>query len=239
MPTKVDAQTLAASLNRLQEQPEGHTLRGSLERVVDACVQLFSVTGSGLMVADAQSVLRYAVASDGPGRELEDIQLEAGQGPCVLAFVVDELVDSYDAGTDERWPAVADRIGSLGIHGLLGVPVHLSGIPVGSLDVYQDHPYHWDESEQRALARYGEVVEVMMETAVAADRAGELAEQLNYALDYRVPIERGVGYLMARDGVDHAEAFNRLRRAARSSRRKIGEVAEQLLQTGRLPEEAT
>ena len=77
----------------------------------------------------------------------------------------------------------------------------------------------------------------MMETAVAADRAGELAEQLNYALDYRVPIERGVGYLMARDNVDHAEAFSRLRRAARNSRRKIGDVAEQLLQTGQLPEE--
>jgi AmiR/NasT family two-component response regulator len=52
-----------------------------------------------------------------------------------------------------------------------------------------------------------------------------------------VPIERGVGYLMARDGIDHAEAFNRLRRTARSSRRKIGDVAEQLLQTGLLPGE--
>jgi len=237
MPAKVDAQALAASLNRLQEQPEEHTLRGSLQQVVDACVQLFTVTGSGLMMADAQSVLRYAVASDGPGRELEDVQLELGEGPCVLAFVTDELVESYDASADDRWPAVAERIRPLAIHGMLGIPVHLSGIPIGSLDVYRDHPYRWDESEQRALARYGEVVEVMMETAVAADRAGELAEQLNYALDYRVPIERGIGYLMARDGVDHAEAFNRLRRAARSSRRKIGEVAEQLLQTGRLPEE--
>lgn len=238
MPANVDAQTLAASLRRLQDQPEGHCLRGSLQQVVDACVQLFSVTGSGLMVADTQSVLRYAVASDGPGQELENVQLEAGEGPCVLAFVADELVETYDAASDERWPAVTERIGSLGIHGLLGVPVHLSGIPIGSLDVYQDQPYRWDESELRALSRYGEVVEVMVETAVAADRAGELAEQLRYALDYRVPIERGVGYLMARDGVDHAEAFNRLRRAARSSRRKIGEVAEQLLQTGQLPEES-
>ena len=36
--------------------------------------------------------------------------------------------------------------------------------------------------------------------AVAAQNAGELAAQLQYALDYRVIIERGVGYLMARDG---------------------------------------
>jgi hypothetical protein len=33
------------------------------------------------------------------------------------------------------------------------------------------------------------------------------------------------------------EAFDRLRTSARSSRRKIGEVAEALLRTGRLPGE--
>jgi len=237
VPTHVDAAALAASLRRLNEHPQAHTLRASLQLVIDACVQLFSVTGSGLMVADAQGVLRYTVATDGPSKQLEDIQLEVGEGPCVLSFVRDELVATDDAGRDPRWPLVADRIGELGVRGMLGVPVRLAGIPVGSLDVYLNEPHAWDESEQRALARYGAVVEAMLETAVTADRAGELAEQLNYALDYRVPIERGVGYLMARDGIDHAEAFNRLRRAARSDRRKIGEVAEQLLRTGRLPQE--
>jgi GAF domain-containing protein len=237
VPTNVDATALAASLRRLQEQPEGHTLQGSLRQVVDACVQLFSVTGSGLMVADAQGVLRYAVATDGPGQRLEDVQLEAGEGPCVRAFVIDDLVETEDAAEDSRWPGVAPRIGELEVHGMLGIPVHLSGIPVGSLDIYLNRPHRWDESEKRALTRYAGVAEALIETAVAADRAGELAEQLNYALDYRVPIERGVGFLMARDGIDHAEAFSRLRRAARGSRRKIGDVAEQLLQTRRLPGE--
>ena len=237
MTTNVDASALAASLRRLQDQPEGHTLPAALRQVVDACQHLFSVTGSGLMVADAQSVLRYAVATDGPGQQLEDVQLQTGEGPCMRAFVFDELVETEDASTDPRWPGVTDLIRSLGVHGMLGIPVHLSGIPVGSLDVYLDVPHRWDESEKRALTRYARVVEAMMETALAADRAGELAEQLNYALDYRVPIERGVGYLMARDNVDHAEAFSLLRSAARNSRRKIGDVAEDLLRTGRLPEE--
>ena len=51
-------------------------------------------------------------------------------------------------------------------------------------------------------------------SAVAAHNAGELAAQLQYALDYRVIIERGVGHLMARDQVDAMTAFDRLRRAA-------------------------
>jgi AmiR/NasT family two-component response regulator len=40
---------------------------------------------------------------------------------------------------------------------------------------------------------------------------------------------------MARDSVDPVTAFNRLRRAARGSQRKIGDVATELLTTGRLP----
>ena len=80
MTTHVDAAALAASLRRLQDRPAGHGLQNSLQQVVDACVQLFSVTGSGLMVADAEGALRYAVATDGPSRELEKIQFEAGEG---------------------------------------------------------------------------------------------------------------------------------------------------------------
>jgi AmiR/NasT family two-component response regulator len=42
---------------------------------------------------------------------------------------------------------------------------------------------------------------------------------------------------MARDGLDQTAAFDRLRRAARSSRRRIGHVADELLRSGRLPGE--
>ena len=72
-----------------------------------------------------------------------------------------------------------------------------------------------------------------------AEQAGELAEQLTYALDNRIPIERATGYLMARDHLDHAAAaFQRLRRAAQADGRLIGEVATDLLRTGRLPDDA-
>jgi hypothetical protein len=76
-------------------------------------------------------------------------------------------------------------------------------------------------------------------TAVAAHNTGELALQLQYALDYRVIIERGVGYLMARDQVDSMIAFDRLRRAARDTQSKIGDAAQRLVSTGRLPTETS
>jgi len=232
----MDANALPDSLRALGQQ-QGGPLRRSLENVVQACVDVFGVSGSGLMLADEHSVLRYAVATDGPWRELERVQLDIGEGPCIEAFVRDELVVTEDLATDERWPGVARHVGPLGVHGMLGVPVHLGGVPVGSLDVYVDRPHQWELAEQRALVGYAEVTAALTEAALAAHQAGELAAQLTYALDHRVPIERGIGYLMARDGADHAAAFDRLRRASRNSRRRIGEVAEELLRTGRLPDD--
>jgi GAF domain-containing protein len=233
----MDEKELGASLRHFGGSPTRIPLQESIQQVVDACVNVFAVTGSGLMIADHQSPLRYAAASDGPRRHLEVIQLEVGNGPCIEAFIRDELVLSEDLASDPRWPEVAARVAPLGVRGMLGIPVHLSGLPVGSLDVYVDQPHLWSRAEQRALGSYADVIGSLTEAALTAHQAGELADQLNYALEHRVPIERGIGYLMARDGLEHSDAFNRLRRAARNSRRRIGDVADELLRTSRLPDE--
>ena len=233
----VDGQDLSASLRSLAARREGvdSGVVSALHDVTVACVDLFHVTGSGIMIADEQNITRYVAASDGPGRFLEEAESRTGQGVCTQAFVDNRVADSRDVCADTRWPELAHLLAGRGVHAVLGVPVRLGAIPVGTLDLYRDHPHDWDESERRALVRYADVVGTTLTAALRAHAAGELAEQLQYALDYRVIIERAVGYLMAREGVDSTIAFNRLRRVARSSRTKIGDVAEQLLSAGRLP----
>jgi GAF domain-containing protein len=237
MTARVDAQALAASLRRLQER-DAAVLQPSLRRIVDACAQLFGLDGSGVMLADEQGALRFVVTTDAAGRRaLEDAQRDTGQGPCVDTFVGDEPTSCESMGADARYPALAARLSGQTVDAVLSVPLRLSHTVVGTLTVYTAGPRRWSRAERDALTRYGEIAEAVLAAAVSADQAGELAAQLNYALDYRAPIERGVGYLMARDGLDQAAAFHRLRTAARSNRRRIGEVAEELLRSGRLPGE--
>jgi hypothetical protein len=235
---RIDAGALAASVRRLEAQAGGAVLADALQRVVDACVQVFPVDGSGIMLADEQGALRYAAASDGPGRLLEESQIAVAEGPCVDTYVEDARVSTADLVRDDRWPALGPLMEGRGVGAVLGVPVHLSGLCVGSLDVYRTATRDWDPSEAEALHRYGHVVEAMMSAAVGAEQAGELAAQLTYALDHRLPVERGIGYLMARDGLTQPQAFHKLRGAARASRRKIGDVAGHLLETGSLPGES-
>jgi GAF domain-containing protein len=229
----IDPAILAGSLRRMGRAAD-HDIGAAIDEAVHACVDLFRVHGSGLMIADEQNTLHYIASSDGPSHVLEQVQSETGAGPCVDAFVHNRTIATDDLAADDRWPAITTTLTGHGIASVLGCPLRLGGVPVGTLDVYRDEPYHWDESEHAALARYSDVVESTLTAAMAAQRAGELAGQLQYALDYRVVIERGVGYLMAQRGLDAGTAFNLLRRAARDQRRKIGDVAQSLLDTGRL-----
>ena len=234
----IDAAALAESLRRLTLSREDNgSVVSALEAVLDACVDLFDVRGAGLLVADEQDMLRYVAATEGPGRLLEQTEAAAGEGPCTQAFVEARVVTTRDVTDDaeRRWPTLARAMAAQPVRAVLGTPVRVGGVPVGTLDVHRDHAHDWDDSEVAALARYAEVIATTLMAAVQAHTAGELARQLQYALDYRVVIERAVGYLMAKDSTDPVAAFNALRTAARSRRTKIGLVAEQVLETGALP----
>jgi GAF domain-containing protein len=233
----IDDAALAESLRRLTHSREDNgSVVSALEAVLQACVDLFDVGGAGLLVADEQDMLRYVAATSGPGRLLEKTEAEAGQGPCTEAFVKAQVVTTHDVTAEaERWPVLARAMADQPVRAVLGTPVRLGGVPVGTLDVYQEHAHEWDDSEVAALARYAEVISTTLTAALQAHTAGELARQLQYALDYRVVIERAVGFLMAKQSADPVAAFNALRQAARSRRTKIGLVAEHVLDNGSLP----
>lgn len=236
MTARIDAQALAASLRRLQERDTA-LLQPLLQRLVDACGELFDVDGSGVMLTDDRGALWFVVTTDGPGRELEYAQRDVGEGPCQDAFLTDEATDCPSLRADPRYPRLAERLAGHPVDAVLSVPLRLSETVVGTLNVHAAEARRWTPAESTALLRYAEIAEAVLAAAANADHAGELAAQLHYALDYRAPIERGVGYLMARDGLGQTAAFDRLRRAARSSRRRIGHVADELLRSGRLPGE--
>jgi GAF domain-containing protein len=227
--TPVDSEALAARLSVLGHADDGALLQPSLRSIAVACDDLFNVDGTGIMLADESGELRYVVATDDVGRRLEHAQLQTSQGPCIDAYVRREPVTVRDLGDDDRWHRLGEALAGSGIRAVLGVPIHLDGAPVGTLNVYRTTPVAWREDAAAALTRFADVAEQLMRAAVAAERAGELAAQLTYALEHRAPIERAVGYLMARRGLAQVDAFELLRSAARSSRRRIGEVAADVL----------
>jgi GAF domain-containing protein len=226
----IDAQKLDKTLAALRgSELDSAGVGVALQQVIDAAHSLFGVSGTGLMFIDEGQALHYVAASDDGSRVLEEMQEEHGVGPCVDALVNDVVVQTNDIAQEPRYAAIAPTVTAHGVRAVLGVPVRIGGSAVGSLDAYSDEPHAWDESEVDALTAFATLIETIVSNALLSQRQNNVIEQLEFALQNRVTIERAVGVVMARDGTGPVEAFNTLRTSARSQRRKVTDVAAEVL----------
>jgi GAF domain-containing protein len=226
---QIDPAALAASIGELHDLDLDRGLTTTLQQVVMAARTLFGADGAGLMLAEANGELRWASATDQRSQLVEEDQERLGKGPCRSAFSQRMAVAVRNAATEPDPDGSRPVLGSSGFQAALSVPVELHGGPIGSLDLYSAQPRDWDDSEISALQAYAGIVANLLGSAAAAHLKGRLADQLKAALAHGALIEQAKGTLMEREHLDAATAFERLRSAARSSNRKVADVARDLL----------
>jgi AmiR/NasT family two-component response regulator len=73
------------------------------------------------------------------------------------------------------------------------------------------------------------VIASLLRSAVRAHVSGKAATQLQRALDQRSLIEQAKGVIMERRGLDQQAAFDLLRAQARSTRRRLHDVASEVV----------
>lgn len=232
----IEPDALAKSVARLEGvDPVDSGLDAALELAVTETDDVFDVDGAGLMLVGEDGALRYIAASDEPGRMLETLQEQFGEGPCVDAFLDDAPVLAGDMAADPRWPSAGPLAAGHGVHAVLGVPIDLRQGPVGTLNVYAAQPHRWDNPDVAAIQAYTRVIASLLRAAVHAHLRGQAATQLQHALDHRSLIEQAKGVIMQRRGIDQQAAFDLLRAKARSTRRRLDEVARQTVHSVHLP----
>lgn len=232
----VEEDALQRAMGRLaQRNLAGLDLRAAFAVVVEAMPGLFGADGAGILLVDDTHVLRYVASTDPGAQLLEAVQESTGRGPCVESLVEDRSVAVVDTLEDERWPDLAPLLASNGVRAVLGVPIHIGGVAVGSLNVYCAQPMNWDQSDLTALTTIETLVERFLTGAVFSERQEALIAQLQRALEARVVVERAVGVLMAVEETNAADAFERIRRSARSARRSVREVANDVIEWRKLP----
>jgi GAF domain-containing protein len=221
---------LAAALEALRRPAsEGAAPARLLHEALRAARELLTADGAGVLLVDAGGALRSAGARDQRGRRLEKAQERAGEGPCVDAFVTGATTLTRDIASDPRWPELRPLMADAGIGSVVGVPLRLDGTAVGSLDLYTVAARDWTGREVARAEAFAGVLGTGLAAAAELHHRGELVDQLETALRTHVVIERAIGLVMAREGCDAAAAFGRLRATARARRRRVVEVARELL----------
>jgi hypothetical protein len=231
---RIEPAALAKAIGALDEVDLNQGLGPSVLQLLAMTKNLLDADGVGLMLVDAEGMLRWAAASDQQAEQLEQAQEELAQGPCTDAFWQRAPVPVRDV-TGEGAREIAVVLLDASFRAALSVPVELAGGPIGTLDAYVRGQRAWSESEVSALQACAGVVANLLGHAVAAYTQGRLARQLQAALEHRVVIEQAKGALMAREVVDAATAFERLRSVARSGQRTVADVAREVLTGVPLP----
>jgi GAF domain-containing protein len=199
-----------------------------LHELTSDCVALLGADAAGLLLSDQRGNLRVASASSEKANLVELFQIQADQGPCRDSFHSGAPVnvpDLDDATATGRWPEFSRHARTGGYRAVHAVPMRLREHIIGALNLFSIEPGEMSASQLRVGQALADVATI----AVLQDRSqhdqARLAEQLQYALNSRIIIEQAKGVLAERAGVDTDEAFTRLRRHARSTNRRLTDLA--------------
>jgi GAF domain-containing protein len=220
-------------------QPGGEVLDSVVRPALVAATRLFLVAGVALVLVDETGELLGAVAAGDLAQVLEEAAPQLWSGPSLEVLADGEAVRTSNLPGDRRWPALAGLPALAGVSSLLCVPVEGPAGPTGTLTAVRRPDRPWQAQEIESLLVYAGVVATQLRAATEAERTTQTIGQLEHALHHRVVIEQAKGILMERERLDQAGAFDRLRKAARARRRRVSEVAAEVVDGHPLPPPAS
>lgn len=202
-----------------------------LKDLVDSCVRILDADTAGIALGRGDR-LGFVIATSEDMKTIGLFQAEQQQGPCLSAYRSCETVHSADLEADghERWPTWTPRALELGFRSAEAFPMQLRGEAIGALNVYASRKRRLNDRDRLVGRAFADMATIglLRERASVQDRI--VRGQLQRALDSRVVIEQAKGILLQRHGITPQEAFDRLRRHARSHQQKLAETCRAVIE---------
>ncbi|WP_237570730.1 GAF and ANTAR domain-containing protein [Mycolicibacterium lacusdiani] len=209
-----------------------HDIADHLSRHDDIGDTLASVTASAVELIDGIDYADVLMITDGEFRsvkpttpmlsELDQLQQQAGEGPCLEAVVTDSIIRCPDLSSDERWPRFAAGAVERGVYSMLSFQLYTTDNGGGALNLFGRKRQTFDTAS--------ETVGAMLATQAAiAIIASNRHTQFESALASRDLIGQAKGILMERFSIDSVAAFNMLRTLSQTSNEKLWHIAQRVV----------
>jgi GAF domain-containing protein len=232
---QADASDLRAGLRDLADLVTGHLgLPELLTEVATFAVRAIpGADGAGvtlLQIDRADNIIEALAASAPFVAEIDHIQyVTLQEGPCITAALERRTVRSGSLGGEKMWPRFGPRVGRMGVHSALSLPLLLPGQVVGAINVYAHGKDVFDDHAAELGELFARPAAVAVHNAHVLAGAMTLAAQLQTALSTRPVIDQAIGLLRGRTGRSAEEAFAQLRTISQTEHRKLSEVAQRIV----------
>ncbi|SDJ81892.1 GAF domain-containing protein [Actinopolyspora mzabensis] len=211
---------LSRAAQRLQRpDSENEALRSIVTGAVDTVP---GAEHAGVSLLHRDGGITSAAISDATVEEVDQLQADYREGPCVTALWEQHtvIVDDLSAETD-RWPRFAPEAAALRVASMLSFQLFTRDDSVGALNLYSGLPRSFGTESQLLGGLFA------AHAATALGGARHVA-QLHRALATRDVIGQAKGILMERFEVDADTAFRLLARSAQDANMKLVAVARWL-----------
>jgi len=187
--------------------------------------------GVGVTLLSAERGVGQVLAASHPFvAEIDEIQYSTlGEGPCITAALERRTVRSGSLGGEKMWPRFGPRVGRLGVHSALSLPLLLDERAVGAINVYSRQKDAFDDRAAELGELFAAPAAVAAHNAQILAQAQELTVQLQAALSSRPVIDQAIGILRGRSGGSADEAFGKLRAMSQADHVKLVDVAQRIV----------
>jgi GAF domain-containing protein len=210
--------------------PSGPAARtATLRHLIDAARLAANADGAALMLFDQDGALCLAGSVGAGARPLALAHRHFGEGPCLACCERRKVIAVPDVRADSHWPGVGLSLELGGLCSLISAPVEVSGEVVGVLAAYGAAPREWNGDNLHALAVLAAATGGALQAVADLDDREVKVRQLQHALASRIVIEQAKGVLMGRTGMKPQDAFEGMRARARSSGRRLADIAGEVV----------
>ena len=225
------AAQFAAVARVLEAQP---TVEATLQRVVEVARAIVPGCHSAGVTVLRRGRPETPAATDGVSAEVDRVQYEAGEGPCLSAIVEHDTYRTGDLRAETRWPRFAGPAAErTGVRSVLAYRLFTAEDTLGALNLYSRDT---DAFDDEALA-VGSILAAHAALAMARARERETIAGLEQAVASNRAIGTAIGILMAARVLSQEDAFTLLRVTSQRSNRRLRDIAEEVVRTGELPVE--
>jgi transcriptional regulator with GAF, ATPase, and Fis domain len=222
------ARVLDEAARRLLERGNTDNVEHTLGLIVRGAIHSIPhVEHAGISLVERGGAVQAAAPSSEVVRELDELQNELGEGPCLDSIWHEQRTLIEDmAQAHEQWPRYAPAAQERGIGSLMSYQLFARNGSAGALNLYAAQPHVFDESSADTGALFASQAALVLDSA-------QRTEGLHIALASRDVIGQAKGILVERMSITPESAFALLVESSQHTNIKLVDVATWLVNEAR------
>jgi hypothetical protein len=200
-------------------------------QLCEVAAEFLGVAGAGIMLMSGDAPRGSLCSSNEVSRLIEELQYTLGEGPCVDAHRMDQVVLEPDLASPAtpRWLAFTPRAVEAGVGAIFGFPLRLGSVRLGALNLHREEAGPLtDDQHADALVLTEVIVKWVLDEQTGAP-PDTLSPTLESGSDFHFVVHNAAGMVSVQLGISVTEALIRLRAFAFSQNRLVREVADDIV----------